>query len=37
MSAWLTEYQETLDIEVIRFNQDLTVDTFLLDTEFEEH
>ena len=37
MEDWLAEYQESLNIEIIRFNQDLTVDTFLFDTEFEEH
>lgn len=37
MESWLEDYQESLNIEVIRFNQDLTVDTFLFDTEFEEH
>ena len=37
METWLNEYQESLNIEIIRFNQDLTIDTFLFDTEFEEH
>lgn len=37
MSVWLAEHQESLDIEIIRFNQDLTIDTFLFNTEFEEH
>lgn len=37
MEAWLIEHQETLEIEVIRFNQDLTVSTFMTDTVFEEH
>lgn len=37
MESWLAEHQESLNIEIIRFNQDLTVDTFLFDTEFEEH
>lgn len=37
MATWLIKHQETLNIEIIRFNQDLTIDTFLTNTEFEEH
>ena len=36
MENWIIEYQDILDIEIIRFNQDLTVDTYLNQTEFEE-
>ncbi len=37
MDAWILKHQEELQIEIIRFNQNLTVDTFMIDTEFEEH
>jgi len=37
MSTWLDEHQEELNLDIIRFNQNLTVETFLLNIEFEEH
>ncbi len=37
MSAWLLKHQDELDIEIIRFNQDSTLTTFLKNTTFEEH
>lgn len=37
MESWLEEYQDVYNIEIIRFNQDLSIDTYLKDTIFEEH
>lgn len=37
MEAWILKNQEELQIEIIRFNQDLTIKTFMIDTLFEEH
>lgn len=34
--AWLLEHQSSLNIEVIRFNYDATIDTYLETTVFEE-
>ena len=36
-SQWLDLYRDELDIEVIRFNYDETITTFLNDTVFEEN
>lgn len=35
-SQWLDTYQNELEIEIIRFNYDETITTFLIDTLFEE-
>lgn len=37
MENWLELYQEEYGLEVIRFNQDLTIDSFLTTTVFEEN
>jgi FAD:protein FMN transferase len=33
---WMTMYQEALNIEIVRYNQDETITTYLLNTEFRD-
>ena len=36
LEAWLSEHQETLGLEVVTYNYDDTVSTYLIDTVYEE-
>lgn len=37
LELWLLEYQDLLNLELIIFNQDGTITTYLKDTKFKEH